>query len=253
VFYYNDILQIPERCLLKKRLTKAFFLKNFDLSISEKKLLNNVIQGMEWLASIKTSNSNISQSKNDNYVYEEIQVMTCTVPLNQLENASKACIELFQKYIPYQMVVIVEDENDFIINTCDKRINQNDKTKRTIEAYFTTKAISKLYKNELSSSLFEGLSFANLNRTNLETLYKSYTQSLVQYQAASITGAFNKRTQKRTEEDMANLLAIETIEKEIVSLANQLKKESQLSNKVNLNVEIQNKRQEIEDIKIKLK
>ena len=42
-FNYNQILNIPERCLLNKRLTKAFFLKNFDLSGTEKKLLNSII------------------------------------------------------------------------------------------------------------------------------------------------------------------------------------------------------------------
>lgn len=253
MFKYNSILQLPDRSLLNKRLTKAFFLKNFQLAPVEKKLLNTVIQSMEWLASIKLSNSNIPVVKNANYSYEEIQVMICTLPANQLEKHDKSCIELFHKYIPYQMMVIVEDETDFIINTCDKRINQNDKQKRTIEAYYSSPQQSKLYKNEVSSTFFDSIKFAEVNKTNMETLYKSYIQALVQLKAATVTGSFNKRTQKRTEEDMANLLAIETIEKDIISLASRLKKESQLSNKVNLNVEIQKKRQEIEDIKIKLK
>lgn len=253
MFNYNHILHLPERCLLNKRLTKAFFLKNFELSATEKKLLNNVIHSMEWLASIKTSNTNIQVAQNINYVYEEIQVIVCSLQPNILENVAKSCIELLQKYIPYQMLLVVEDEHEFIFNACDKRINQNDKNKRTIEAYFTTKALSKLYKNELNSALFDALQFAHLDKINLETLYKSYIQALVQYQAASITGAYHKRSKKRTEDDMAHLLAIENSERDIVSLASRLKKESQLNSKVNLNIEIQKKRQEIEDIKTKLK
>ena len=34
-FSFNNILNIPERSILDKRLTKAFFLKNFDLSVTE--------------------------------------------------------------------------------------------------------------------------------------------------------------------------------------------------------------------------
>ena len=43
-----------------------------------------------------------------------------------------------------------------------------------------------------------------------------------------------------------------TIEKEVIRLTNQLKKETQMSSKVSLNMEIQKQRNEIENIKIKL-
>ena len=251
-FRYNDILQLPERCLLNRKLTKAFFLKNFNLSAAEKKLLNTSIQSMEWLANIKPSNANIQVLKNENYVYDELQVMVCRVANDQMETSAKRCIEMFQKYIPYQMLVIIEDEVSFIINTCDKRINQNDKSLRTIEGYFTTLPISKLYKNELSSSFYKALEFSKLDKTNLETTYKGFVKAVVQYQAASLTGIFQNRTQKRTEEDMAFLLDIEAVEKEIVSLKSQLNKESQLNNKVTLNVAIQKKREDIKNIKSKL-
>jgi len=251
-FRYNDILKLPERCLLNSRLTKSFFLKNFDLSTAEKKLVNTTINSMLWLGNIKPSNSNIQPVKNDNYVYSEIQVMVCTLPNNQLENYSNKCIDLFQKHIPYQMLVIVEDELEFIINTCDKRINQNNKSLRTIEGYFTTSIISKLYKNELIASFYNALTFSMLDKTNLETTYKGLIQAVVQYKASIYTGGFKNRTRKRTEKDMTNLLAIETIEKEIVSLINQLKKESQLNSKVTLNVVIQKKREDIKNIKNKL-
>ena len=51
---------------------------------------------------------------------------------------------------------------------------------------------------------------------------------------------------------MAFLLDIEAVEKEIVSLKSQLNKESQLNNKVTLNVAIQKKREDIKNIKSKL-
>jgi hypothetical protein len=43
-----------------------------------------------------------------------------------------------------------------------------------------------------------------------------------------------------------------TIEKEVIRLTNQLKKETQMSSKVSLNIEIQKQRNEIENIKNKL-
>lgn len=251
-FLYNNIFNIPERSILDKKLTKAFFLKNFDLSATEKRLLNNSIQSMDWMASIKPTTANIPAVKNDNYAYEEIQIIVCTIIDNKLNELADKCIVLLQKYIPYQMIVIVEDATHFVINTCDKRINLNDSSKRTIENYNTTTILSKLYKNEIINSFFDALNFSLLDKTNMETTYKSYLQTIVQFQTASITGSFNKRSHSRTEDDMMLLANIETIEKEVVRLSNQIKKETQLNNRVSLNIEIQNQRKEIEKIKNKL-
>jgi len=248
-FQYNNILKIPERCVLDKRLTKAFFLKNFELSSAEKKLINNGITAMSWLASIKPVTANIPASITPNYKYEEVQVIICTVADNTLDVLAEGCIVLLQKYIPYQILVIVEDSNNFKINVCDKRINRNDITKRTIERNFSTAMISKLYKNDLSDSLFKALDFGALDKTNLELLYKSYIQAIVQYQVACNTGNYYKRTKKRTEEDMIHLESIERLEREITSLTNRIKKEIQLNEKVQLNIKIQEKRKAIKNLK----
>lgn len=247
MFSYNTIVQLPDRLLLQKRLTKAFFLKNFVLTAAEKKTLNQTIITMEWLASIKPALANIPAVKGETWVYEEIQIITCTV--HDINSKLQDCIELFQKHIPYQMVLFVEDENCFVVNTCNKRVNQNDNTKRTIEGYFTTPSLSKLYKTAVANAFFEALNYNQLDKTNLETLYKSYNRAVVQYQTAALTGTYTLRTQQRTEEDMQHLQHIEGIENEITSLSSQLKKAVQLNDRVNLNVQIQKKRNDIEKLK----
>jgi hypothetical protein len=250
MFDYNNFLQIPDRLMLNKKLTKAFFLKNFDLSAAEKKLLNQKIVQMQWLARINSDTANIPIVTGKR-VYEEIQIMLCSV--TQLEEIERACIELFQKYIPYQILLFVEDDNEFVVNTCDKRVNLNDSSKRTIEGYFTTAKLSKLYKNEINSSFLNALKYDQLDKTNLETLYKSYNRAVVQHQTANLTGNYSLRTQSRTKVDMQLLLQIEEIEKEIVSLSSKIKKATQLNERVNLNVGIQKKRKDIDTIKDKLR
>jgi hypothetical protein len=251
-FNYNKLLNIPERSLLNKKITKSFFLKNFELSSSEKKVLNNIIQSMDWISSIKPSNSNIPEYRDEYYVFEEIQFMLCTLNENNLSDNADKCISLFQKYIPYQIVLIVEDDNGFILNTCDKRINLNDKSKRTIERQISTPVISKLYKNEVTSSFLDSLDFITQDKISLQRLYKGYINSIIQLQSSLVTGSFSKRTGSRTEEDLKLLESMNTIEKEVIRLTNQLKKETQMSSKVSLNIEIQKLRNEIENIKNKL-
>jgi hypothetical protein len=207
---------------------------------------------MDWIASIKPSNSNIPEYKDENYIFEEVQFMLCSLNDNTLSANSDKCISIFQKHIPYQIVLIVEDDNGFILNTCDKRINLNDKSKRTIERQFSTTVISKLYKNEVTSSFLDSLDFINQDKISLQRLYKGYISSIIQLQSSLVTGSFNKRPGTRTDEDWKLLESMNTIEKEVIRLTNQLKKETQMSSKVSLNMEIQKQRNEIESIKIKL-
>lgn len=249
---FNNIFKIPERSLVNQRLTKAFFLRNFSLTSTEKKLLNNTITAMEIVAQVNFEKSNIPSVLTETDSYENILIISCTLPNNQLEKYADSCTQFIQKYIAHQVVLVVEDGNDFIINVAEKRINQVDNNKLVVAQYFNTSTLSKLYKNEQTQAFFSALDFNNLDKTNLETTYKSYIKAVVQYQVAHSTGTFTKRSQKRTEKDMANLLAIENIETEITSLKSQLSKEKQLNNKVALNVAIQKKRQEIEDIKKQL-
>jgi hypothetical protein len=249
---YNDILKIPEHNLVQQRLTKAFFLRLTGLTSAEKKLLNNTIQQMEIVAQLIPSTSNIPAVVTDSDSYEQILVIVCKIADNQLDKMGEKCIKFIQKYISHQVVLILEDANEFKLNVTEKRINQNDKSKLTVERYFTTSKLSKLYKNELAASFYNALDFSNLDKTNLELLYKSYIQAIVQYQAASITGNYQKRSNVRTAEDMEHLEQIEQLERYIVSLSSQIKKESQLNEKVQLNIKIQETRKEIQALKEQL-
>ena len=249
---YVDILNLPERSLLQKKLTKAFFLKNFDLSATEKKVLNSSIVQMEWLASLKPSNCNVYSVINDVVTYEEVQIMICNVGNEKVDEVATSCFQLFQKHIPYNMLVIVENDTEFKLNVCEKRINQNDKTKRTIENQYTSGTISKLYRTEVGDAFFSALDFSKLDKTNLEVLYRGYCNAIVHFNSASVTGVFQARNSARTQDDLVMLNQMEDLERDISRLTNQLKAEKQQNQKVTLNIAIHQKRKLIEDIKIKL-
>ena len=248
-FRYNDILNIPERNLRFHKLTKVFFTKNYSLTAAEKKLLGSTISKMEILAQINPLTSNIVEVVNEVDSYENIFIIVCDIEDTLLEKVAEKCINLIQKYLPQQAVVIVEDDSGFKVNATHKRINQNDKSKLTIESSFTTCTLSKLYKNELNDAFYKALDFSKLDKTNLELLYKSYIQAIVQFNAASITGTYQKRSNARTAQDMEHLAQIEHIERDIVSLSSQIKKESQLNNKVQLNILIKKNRDRIDELK----
>jgi len=250
-FPFNDILKLPTRCLLSKRLPKTFFQRNFDLTASEKKVLNAIIS-VEWLASIKPNNSNIAAFADATTTFEEIQVITCLLPASDCETLAGDASTLIQKNIPYHVLAIVESDSEFVVSTSEKRINQNDSRRRTIASYQLSPTVSKLYKTEASEAFFTGLSFTTLDKTNLKTSYESYAHAIVQLQVAMATGITTQRSRTRSAEDMELLQKLDALEVELLRLGNQIKKETQLNKKVSLNVEIQTKRKQIENIKKQL-
>lgn len=243
---YNDIFNFPSRTLLNKRLTKVFFSKNFELNSIEKKTLQNEVVKMEWVSSLKPSNTNIPKFETETHLVEEVQFMTCTI--TNVDKHGKVVVDLFQKYIPYQIVLVVEDEGYWMLNLTNKRINLNDKSKRTIEKSFTTNLINKT-ESETVKRFVKTLSFDRVNRTNLNTVYQSYINSVIQLKSSEITGIFNDQNLNNNQRDIESIERKENLEMEIITLKNQLKKETQLNSQVYINMEIQKRKQEIENIK----
>lgn len=250
-FPFNDILKLPTRCLLSKRLPKTFFQRNFDLTASEKKVLNTIVS-VEWLASIKPNNSNIAAFANATTTFEEIQVISCMLPASDFEKLAGEAATLIQKYIPYHVLAIVESDSEFVVSTAEKRINQNDSSRRTIASSQLTPTVSKLYKTDASEAFFTGLSFTTLDKTNLQTSYECYAHAIVQLQVAKATGTTTQRSRNRSAEDMELLQKLEMLESEVLRLAKQISKESQFNNRVSLNTEIKKHRDAISDIKKQL-
>lgn len=246
--HFLRILGLPERCILQKRLTKAFFEKHFTLTAAEKKLLNEGIEHMDWLASIKAAH--IPAYLTETHSYEEVQVfavqLRASTASGRVEKAGTKVAELLQKYLPYHLLLFVYDAENYLVNVCTKRINQNDGSKRTLEANITSPVLSLLYADAPTKTFHEALHFAQLDKSDLRTLYASYMQAVVQCRAAAITGSFNKRPHVRSEQDLVTLQRIDALEAEIRALQAKVKKGQALREQVALNMDIQQSREEVE-------
>jgi hypothetical protein len=242
-----NILKIPERCLVKKKLTKAFFKRNFDLTLSEKSLLDDysIVVAMEWVASISPHNSNIPNIDIENRTFEEIQVIALQTSVESFDRFKIRLIDLVQKYIPYHVLMIIHDDERFIINVCDKEINANDPNKRIVEGKYTTENISMSSLSANQATFIDNLEFARLNKTNLFSLFQSFIQIIVALQASDIKGDFTTQNQYRTAQDVNNLSQINQLKKEVEKLIKMAQKEPQMNNRVKINQQIQLKRNQI--------
>jgi hypothetical protein len=247
----TDILQLPEKCLVNKKITKAFFKRNFDMTSAERNLLDdaNAVISIDWIASISQANANVPAWQDAESTFEEIEVIAVTTNTENLNKQTTRIIDLIQKYIPYHILIVVTDGAKTVWNVTYKRINQNDTNKRTVDKKFTTELIDLGGDNTIEKAFLESLNFIKLASTDLKVLYDSYVQSLVGLNTAPIIGTFETRPTERTKEDVELLERISQLEKEITTLSNTAQKETQLNKRIELNTHLQYKRKQIEQIK----
>ena len=247
----TDILQLPEKCLVNKKITKAFFKRNFDMTSAERNLLDdaNAVISIDWIASISQANANVPAWQDAESTFEEIEVIAVTTNTENLNKQSNRIIDLIQKYIPYHLLIAVTDGAKTVWNVTYKRINQNDNNKRTVDKKFTSEIIDLGGNNAIHKAFIESLSFSELTSTDLKVLYDSYVQCFVGLNTAPIIGSFETRPTDRTKEDVELLERISQLEKEITTLSNTAQKETQLNKRIELNTQLQHKRKQIEQLK----
>lgn len=251
----TNILQLPGSCIVNTKLTKTFFKRNFDLTLSERKVLDgfSTVVSLDLLASIKTANSNIRSFSDDLMQYIEILFIAVQTSNEEFEKSKIKIAELVQKFIPYPILLCVYSDNKFMLNTCDKRINRNDTNKRTIVRSFYSPVISIDTNNESHQSFLKSLSFSELEKQNLKTLYEDYTRRIIALQRANeTTSGFQIRKTEQSKQDVLYLEEISRIQTEIVFLQNLIKKETQLNNQIEINNLLLLKRKQIKGLQHKL-
>ena len=246
-----EILQLPEACLVDKKITKIFFMRNFELTTAEKLMLDDfqVVVGFNWIASIKPDNSNIPAFTGDDFTFEEIQIIAVQTTNTNFDKYKLKLAEFVQKYIPYHILLVVYCDTKAIFNTCTKRINANDSNKRVIEKMLSTEDILRENLSPEVSAFIDSLKFFNQEKANLKVLYDSYFQKLVALQTAEIKGEFTPRTSERSMQDVALMGQIDQLKTEILQLQRNAKKETQMNKRVELNTVIHSKKKQIESLK----
>jgi len=226
---------IPPRCVVNTRIAKKTILDNNELKSFEKKIIREDLQDIFWAAGLKPVNSNIPALVNNVVSFDEIHFIR--LELKNKSKLYKTC-ELLQAAIPYPLVLLVDSEGEFCLNTADKRINQNEKQKRTIEHYNYTGWLNE--NDKITTAFLNSLLIEQLKANNLMELYNNITERIVNLNAAQVSGEFKIKDSRKVVDDVEKLNRIRIINDEISLLRNKIKNETQFSRKVEMNVELKN-------------
>lgn len=247
----SEFLGLPKSCLISTRMPKKAFIDNpeFELKKEEKAILKEEIDSIYLEYSLKPQLLNVPKLENDNVRYEEIEIFN--VKINNENKYSKVC-ELIQKYIQYPMIIIVEHNNFIRINVAIKKINKVDNSKLVVDEMIYTDWINKDQLTEKEISFLESLSISNLNTNNIASIYEGYINCIRSFIAAKFKYDFKVKSIIEVSNDIEVLDKITNLENEVINLKANIKKETNMGAKVELNVKIKKTEKEIESLKYTL-
>lgn len=247
----NKYLRLPKSCYINSRIPKKAFIDNpeFDLKKEEKDTLKEYVESIYLEYNLNQQRINISNYIDEYVKYEEIQIIR--LKITEQTKAKKIC-ELIQKYIQYPMVIFIECNELIKINAAIKKINKIEREKLSIEEMIYTDWINLNELTQKEKGFLESLSIDKLKTNNLFTVYNDFINNINSFNISKYKDKFEVKSIEDTLNDVESLEKIKMIETKISTLRNNIKKESNIGAKVEMNVEIKKLQKKIEELKNRL-
>ena len=223
---FYDVLHIPQPCLVDKTVAKKLFAEASGLSKADKTLLSEAVEKITWKYCLKNEFIPIQPYTDEMRDYPEVEVLEVSLTA---EKGLRRLAEIVMRAIPYPMLLVFRLGEQVQVWMAHQRLSLADREKVTLEEFVFTP-----WKPE-DTPFWTALDIRELRFTNFFDFYTDWIDSL------SIQNAQDKMqvSDGLTGEDARQLLAQrEQVEKEIAALRAELKRETQFSQKVELNMRI---------------
>ncbi|HBO22155.1 MAG TPA: DUF4391 domain-containing protein [Providencia sp.] len=270
-------LALPKSTLLGTRITKRMILENNDLSSSDKRLVNDVVQSVEWLNTLKAETLNIPTYITETIEYIEVAVLKVSLKIDQTNRGKlKSTAKLFHTLIPYPVILLLELNEEIAISLADKRINQADSSKLVIEHFYNSQWFDVAGLNSNEIEFLNDFTLKKVSSVNYYELYQNFISMLLALETSYILGSYSTKSSRNnnisknklsssqedkvdnsdnslfnemSNEEKSNLLKeLTSLEAELTNIKNKLKKEVQMNEKLHLNVQARRVKQAISAI-----
>lgn len=228
-------LELPAAAQVAKRVPKKLLLERGAPTAGDKRKIQDGIEAIHWIASLKPGNLNIQGYADARCEYHEIAVL-------RVEFRDKAkvarLVELIHRAIPYPVVLLAELGGRVLLSLAVKRRSEAEGGKFVLEhGVDSTGFIDPDNPPTGYEDFLNSLSVTEQALTHLLAFYQSWAKRVLALQAASVKGHY------RIEPGDGAVVreALETrnsLEEAIAQLRTQAKKEKRLNRQVDLNLEI---------------
>lgn len=242
-------LNLPAAARVDQRVPKKLLLEHGAPTASDKRLINDGIEAIHWLAALKPATCGVPELRDDVRDYLEVAVLRMTLR----DGAKQArLIELLHRAIPYPVLLLVQQGDSLALSLAHKRKALREADKVVLDGEPVT-VDAQVAGSDIQTAFLQALDLARLPRTSLHALYQGWLDTAEALQAATLTGAFTlPDSAERAQQRRSALQATVALQGKIAELRRAAAKASQLARQVELNLEIQRLQAELAAVRTQL-
>ena len=231
-------LALPPQALVNQRVPKKLLLENGAPTAADKRLLQDSIEDLFWVAALKPDTMGVPAYRDDTRDYLELAVLSATLR----SAATPRLAELVHRAIPYPLLLILaapvagSDSKTLTVSLAHIRWAQREADRTVLDGSLI---LADVPDDAMGALFTQALALQHQPRTHLLDLYQGWIDTTTALQAAALTGQFT--TSPSREAAAARRSAIHQchdLKTRIAQLRTQASKEKQLPRQVALNLEI---------------
>jgi len=231
-----EALDLPASSRVDQRVPKKLLLENGAPTGADKRLINDGIEELMWLAALKPTTIGVPAYRDDVREYLEIAVLRLT-----LRAAAKTArlVELVHRAVPYPLLLLTENGERPGLSAAHKRWSQGEAGRTVLEGDVVAAEWNAERDAERWPAFRDALALGRQPRSTLHTLYQGWIDTLLALRAARVTGAFAvAATAEYAALRRDALQEFARLDAEISRLRATAAKEKQMSRRVELNLEL---------------
>ena len=231
-----DALDLPASSRVNQRVPKKLLLENGAPTAADKRLINDGIEELLWLAALKPTTIGVPEYRDDVREYLEIAVLRLTL---RAEAKSKRLTELVHRAVPYPTLLLTEQGDRRGLSAAHKRWSQGEAGKTVLEGTVVAADWDAAHDGDRWSAFRDALALGKQPRASLQALYQGWIDTLLALQAARVTGAFAVAASAEHAAVRRDALQeCARLDGEIARLRATAAKEKQMARRVELNLEL---------------
>lgn len=257
-FTIDDVvraLALPDRARVDQRVPKKMLAQHGAPTATDRRLLTDGIEELQWIAALKPSTVAIPEYRTDGREYLEVAVLSVQVRTTYGKASQRLRLaELVHRAVPYPVLLIQAlafgpepATNDsaptrpaqVAVSLAHKRAAQNETGKVVLDGELICTELGGTGAT-VAGPLLGALALDRQPHYDLMALYQGWMDCLTAAEAARFTGRFQLPADPaRAAEQRAALRECQRLEQETARLRNQAIKERQLAKQVDLNLALQ--------------
>ena len=197
---------------------------------ADKQFLQDSVQSIYMLASLKTDNTHIAVYEDDKELYQEIQFLYVKT---KDKGDSTKIYKMLAHLLPYPLVILADEPDSFTIYT-GRFEKLSTGFLKLVNVY-----PSSVYQDENLEEVLQQISLIDLPRQNLKTFYDGLRDEIA---TATAKSQYGEAVGNITGEEKDQL---DALNKQIEDLRGQIKKERQLNRKIDMQMKLKKLRDEL--------